>query len=229
MAVLAASVIMAATPVSAFAATILVNSFVGTSDRDTRALGIGLQPPDVNGAVGLTQFAQLQNGSFAAYNKSTGALLAPRITDSQFFINAGGEATGGDVRIRFDTTSSRWIAIGFGATADRLQIAVSNTADVLGGFRSVAFNALPTGVQPGGAADYPTLALSGNTVTIGTNDFFATTVGAARTFQGTTLNIINRADLFGAGAPTITSLQRFVTPGTIDRGFAIQEIGRAHV
>ena len=231
MAVLAASVIMAAMPVSAFAATILVNSFVGTSDRDTRALGIGLQPPDVNGAVGTTQFAQLQNGSFAAYDKFTGALLAPRITDSRFFINAGGEATGGDVRIRFDATSSRWIAIGFGATTNRLQIAVSNTADVLGTFRTVAFNALPAAAQPGGAADYPTLALTGDTVTIGTNDFFATTAGAARTFQGTTLNIINRSDLFGAGAPSIASLQSFVTPfnggAGAERGFAIQGVDRA--
>jgi hypothetical protein len=231
MAVFAASVMIAVTPVSAFAASILVNSFVGTSDRDTRALGIGLQPPDVNGAVGTTQFAQLQNGTFAAYDKFTGALLAPRITDSQFFQNAGGEATGGDVRIRFDATSSRWIAIGFGATADRLQIAISNTSDVLGGFRTVAFNALPAGVQPGGAADYPTLALTGNTVTIGTNNFFSNTAGVARSFQGTTLNIINRSDLFGAGAPSIASLQSFVTPfnggAGAERGFAIQGVDRA--
>ena len=233
MAVLAASVMMAATPVSAFAATVLINSFVGTSDRNTRALGIGLQPPDVNGAVGTTQFAQLQNGSFAVYDKNTGALLAPRITDSAFFIRAGGEATGGDVRIRFDAASRRWIAIGFGANTSRLQIAVSTTDNVLGAFRTVAFNALPNvaGLQAGGAADYPTLALSGNTVTIGTNDFFSVTPGVGRSFQGTTLNIINRSDLFGAGAPSVASLRKFVTPfnggaAGSDRGFAIQGVDR---
>lgn len=218
LAVLAGTTMMAVTPVSAWAATVLVNSFVGTSDRNTRALGIGLQPPDVNGAVGTTQFAQLQNGSFAVYNKFTGALLAPRITDSAFFLANGGTRTGGDVRILFDAPSSRWIAIGFASINSRIQIAVSNTADALGTWRTTSFQGVPVG----GTADYPTLALSGNTVTIGTNNF---TPG----FAGVTLNTINRSDLFGAGAPTTASLRQFNTPfpGPGNDGFAVQGVNRA--
>ena len=217
MAILAASVMLAATPVSAFAATVLVNSFAGTSDRNTRALGIGLQPPDVNGAVGTTQFAQLQNGSFAAYDKNTGALLAPRITDSQFFINAGGTATGGDVRILFDAPSRRWIAIGFGSANNLIQIAVSATDNVLGTFRATSFAGVPTG----GIADFPTLSLSGDTVSIGTNNF---TPG----FTGTTFNVINRSDLFGTGAPTTASLRQFNSPFPgPETGFALQGVNRA--
>ena len=231
LAVLAGTTLMAATPISAWAATVLVNSFVGTSDRNTRALGIGLQPPDVNGAVGTTQFAQLQNGSFAVYDKFTGALLGPRVTDSAFFLRAGGTATGGDVRILFDKTSSRWIATGFGATQNVIQIAVSVTDNALGAFRTVSFNGLP-GAVAGGAADYPTLALSGDTVTIGTNNFIPSTPGgASRPFRGTTLNTISRSDLFGAGAPSVASLRQFNTPfnGTniIDDGFAQQGVARA--
>ena len=216
---IAAAAMMLATTAPAWAATVLVNSWVGTSDRNTRALGIGLQPPDVNGAVGTTQFVQLQNGSFAVYNKVTGALAAPRITDSAFFLANGGTATGGDVRVLFDATSKRWIATGFGSANNRLQIAVSNTSDALGGWRTTSF----AGVAPGGTADYPTLALTGNTVTIGTNNF---TPG----FSGVTLNTINRSDLFGAGAPTTASLRQFTTPfpGTgADDGFAQQGVNRA--
>jgi hypothetical protein len=51
---------MVAAPVSAFAATVLVNSFVGTSQRDTQPLSGLFNPPDVNGTVGTTQYAQLQ-------------------------------------------------------------------------------------------------------------------------------------------------------------------------
>ena len=202
-----------------WAQTVLVNSWEGTSDYDTRALGIGLQPPDVNGSVGTTQFAQLMNGSFAAYDKYTGALLAPRITDSAFFLNAGGTATVGDVRILFDPTSSRWIAAGFGSVTSRIQVAVSTTADALGPWRATSFLGVPTG----GTADYPTLALTGDTVTIGTNNFNSG-------FRGVTLNTINRSDLFGAGAPTTASLLQFNTPfpGTgANDGFAQQGVSRA--
>ncbi len=232
MAVLAASVMMAATPVSAFAATVLVNSFVGTSDRDTRALGIGLQPPDVNGAVGTLQFAQLQNGSFAAYNKTTGALLAPRITDSQFFQRAGGEATGGDTRILFDAAARRWVAIGFGTPGNRIQIAVSDTDDVLGRFRSVAFNGLANNPgQINGVADYPTLAFAGDRLVIGTNNFFATVAGGARNFRGVTVNSVSLANLYAAGGPTLAGLRQVDTPfdpaNIVDNGFAIQGVNRA--
>jgi hypothetical protein len=229
MAVLAASVMMAMSPVSAFAATVLINSFVATSDRDTRALGIGLQPPDVNGTVGTTQFAQLQNGSFAAYDKNTGALLAPRITDSQFFQRAGGEATGGDVRILFDPNASRWVAIGFGTPGNRIQVAVSDTADVLGTFRAVAFNGLSGSPnQINGVADYPTLSLAGDRLVIGTNNFFATVAGGPRNFQGTTVNSLSLASLYAAGGPTTNDLRQFDTPFPAgDNGFAIQGVGRA--
>jgi PEP-CTERM motif len=232
MAVLAASVMMAATPISAFAATVLINSFVGTSDRDTRALGIGLQPPDVNGSVGTTQFAQLQNGSYAVYNKNTGALLAPRITDSQFFLNAGGEATGGDVRILFDPSVRRWVAVGFGTPGSRIQVAVSDTDDALGRFRAVAFDGLAGFPgQINGVADYPTLSLAGDRLVIGTNNFFATTPGGARNFQGITVNSLSLAGLYQAGGPSVASLRQFNSPfnaaNQVDDGFAVQGIGRA--
>jgi PEP-CTERM motif len=230
---LAASTMMVATISSASAATLLVNSWAGTSDRNTRALGIGLQPPDVNGAVGTTQYGQLQNGSFAAYDKYTGALLAPRITDSQFFQAAGGTTTGGDVRILFDASARRWVAAGFGQTTNLLQIAVSNSDDILGGFRAVSFNGLSgySNAVPGGTADYPTLAFAGDKLVVATNDFFATQVGQPRNFRGTTVNSVALSDLYASGGPSLGSLQSFTTAfvgsNIVDNGFAIQGVQRA--
>ena len=232
LAVLAGTTMMAATPISAWAATVLINSFVGTSDRNTRALGIGLQPPDVNGTVGTTQFAQLQNGSFAVYDKFTGVLAAPRITDSAFFLRAGGEATGGDVRILFDPTARRWVSIGFGTPGNRIQVAVSDTDDALGRFRTVAFNGLAGSPnQINGVADYPTLSLAGDRLVIGTNNFFATTPGGARNFRGVTVNSLSLANLYAAGGPSLAGFRQFDTPfdpaNFVDNGFAIQGVGRA--
>jgi PEP-CTERM motif len=211
---LIATAMMAAVPAEAFAVTVLINSFAGTSQRDTQPLSGLFNPPDVNGTVGLTQYAQLQNGVYAVYDKNTGALQAPRISDSQFFINAGGTATRGDVRILFDPTSQRYIATGFGATTNIIQIAVSTTSDALGPFRATSF------IGAAGTADYPTLALTGNTVTIGTNNFNPG-------FVGVTLNTISRSDLFGPGAPSVASLRQFNTPAAGNDGFAQQGVNRA--
>ena len=200
--------------------TSVISGFEGTSDYDTRALGIGLIPPDTMGAVGRTQYVELINGSFSVYNKATGLLEATRKTDSAFWQAAGGTNTGGDPRIRFDTETNRWIAVGFGANVANLQIAVSETADALGPWHANTFVGY-AGPGTGKTADYPTLALSGNAVLIGTNDF-------APNFRGTTLNVLNKDDVFAVGGPVLTSLKKFTTPfdGVTDNGFAIQGVNR---
>ena len=210
--------------------TSVVSSFEGTSDFDTRALGIGLIPPDTMGAVGTTQYVQLINGSFSVYNKATGLLAAPRKTDSAFWKAAGGTATGGDPRVAFDSQTDRWIAVGFGSANSNLQIAVSATADALGPWHASSFTGF-AGFGFGATADYPTLAMSGNSVIIGTNNFAPLTAGGANNFRGTTINVLNKDDIFSAGGPVVTSLKQFNTPfnGTTqvtDNGFAIQGVNR---
>jgi hypothetical protein len=79
----------------------------------------------------------------------------------------------------------------------------------------------------GATADYPTLALDGNAVYIGTNNFARTSAAGANSFRGTTLNVIPLESLFGAGAPTVNGIKQFNTdfPGTFeDRGFALQGV-----
>nr|WP_310522773.1 PEPxxWA-CTERM sorting domain-containing protein [Polymorphobacter sp.] len=207
-------------------ATSVVSSFEGTSDYDTRALGIGLIPPDTMGAVGTTQYVQLINGSFSVYNKATGTLAGVRKTDSSFWTAAGGTSTGGDPRILFDKGTNRWLAIGFGSPVSKLQIAVSETDNALGAWHAASFTGF-AGLGFGGTADYPTLAISGNSILIGTNNFAPATSGGTNSFRGTTLNVLNKGAVFAAGGPTGTVLQ-FNTPldFVTDNGFAIQGVNR---
>lgn len=217
---------------ASFAPISVTRSFEGTSDYDTRALGVGLIPPDTMGAVGLTQYVQLLNGSFSVYDKATGALAAPRITDSAFWTSIGGGTTGGDPRLLFDRQTNRWLAVGFDATGANIRIGVSETEDALGVWRSAVMPGVSGPVFPTGSiADYPTLALSGNAVVIGTNDFARTPTGTF-SYQGTTLNLLNRSDIFSAAGPDVSSLVKFETRrpfntlAEADRGFAIQGVNR---
>ena len=204
--------------------------FRGVTQYDTRALNGGFSsiPPDTMGAVGATQFMETTNGGYAVFDKATGARTA-LISDGAFWTAAGQTqatlpnslpAGNGDTRILFDRISNKWIVESFGASLDTIQIAVSTTSDALGPWKSTSFVA-----HAGGIADYPTIAIDGKAVYIGTNDF-----SAAGNYEGETLNIISRKDLFGA-TPTTASLKQFVTPlsavlGGADPGYAIQGVNQ---
>jgi hypothetical protein len=215
--------------------TVGVN-FTGSTDRTTRALGIGLIPPDTMGAVGTTQYVQLLNGSFAVYNKADGSLAQARKTDSAFWTAAGLANTGGDPRVLFDARANRWIAIGFGSTNDKLNVAVSATADATGVWKASSFVGFTNPFNPalGSTADFPTLAVSGNSVIIATNNFAPATNGGANSFRGTTINVLKLSDLYAPTAPgvgpNLSSLKQFDTPIindiTADRGFAAQGVNR---
>ena len=199
------------------AASSVVLGFKGISQFDLRAvLGGSFVPPDTMGAVGATQFMETTNGVYGIYDKSSGALLS-RQSAAAFWTAAGGvDGLKGDARILFDKPSQRWIAAQFGATFGDIQIAVSNTANALGGWKSTTFSGFA-----GGTADFPTMAIDSKAVYIGTNNF-----NAANAFAGTTLNVIARSDLLGAAAPSVGSLKQFNTTlasGT-ERGFAIQGV-----
>lgn len=192
-------------------ATVLtVRGFEGTSQLDNCALGQCFRPPDTMGAVGTTQFLETSNGSVTVYDKASGAVLS-RVSMDTFWTAAGQSTAGGDQRVLFDHYTNRWIAIGFGATGNVINIGVSTSADALGAWKSTAITALPSGT-----ADYPTLGMDSKGVYIGTNNF---TPG----FSGTNLFVIPKSSLFGGVAPTTTDMSTFNTPLVAgDKGFAIQ-------
>ncbi len=193
--------------------------FEGISQYDLRTVGRpNFIPPDTMGAVGKTQYLETANGAFSVFDKATGAQQS-LVSDVAWWATAGQTGASGDNRVMYNAEADRWIAVGFGASVADLQIAVSDTSDALGAWKSTKF----TGFA-GGIADYPTLALDKNAVYIGTNDF-----SAAGGFRGTTLNVIPLSNLFGGGAPNTAGLKQFVTPYNgstqiTDNGFAIQGV-----
>jgi hypothetical protein len=193
-----------------------VMGFEGVSQYDGAFFQRNFIPPDTMGAVGRTQYMSTTNGAYAVFDKATGNRTA-LMSDVDFWAKAGQTGANGDSRIMYNADASRWVAVSFGASTSDLQIAVSDTDNALGAWKSVKF----TGYA-GGTADYPTLALDKNAVYIGTNDF-------APSFKGTTLNVIPIASVFNAGGPTVANMKQFVTPynglpGDEDRGFAIQGV-----
>jgi len=195
-----------------------VFGFEGVSQYDGAAFGRNFIPPDTMGAVGKSQYFETSNGAYAVFDKVTGTRQA-LMSDVQFWAAAGQTGTNGDTRVMYNADAQRWVAVAFGANLADLQIAVSDTSNALGPWKSTKF----TGFA-GGIADYPTLALDKNAVYIGTNNF-----SAAGSLRGTTLDVIPLDSLFNAGAPTTANLKQFVTPltgtaGDVDRGFALQGV-----
>lgn len=201
--------------------------FEGISQYDGAAFGRNFIPPDTMGAVGRTQYFETSNGAYAVFDKYTGQRLS-LVSDVAFWAAAGQTGANGDTRVMYNAAASRWIAVAFGANTKDLQIAISDTDNALGGWKSVKFEGY-AGFGFGATADYPTLALDGNAVYIGTNNFAPSTAGGTNRFRGTTLNVIPLDSLFGAGAPAVTGMKQFVTPFTgaasdVDQGFALQGV-----
>ncbi len=198
--------------------------FEGQSAYDSvRINGFRYNPPDTNGAIGTTQYFELINGVYGVYDK-TGVKLGEGSDDDFWTMKAGRSGSFGDARVLFDRNTSRWVAIGLNDDVSKINVAVSDTADALGGWKGSTFQ----GFTPGGTADYPTLATDGKAFYIGTNNF-----NPDNTYGGTTLNVISRSAIFGATGPNLSGLQSFVTPylpvvaDDLTRGFAIQGVNGA--
>lgn len=71
-----------------------------------------------------------------------------------------------------------------------------------------------TALPADGIADLPTLAMDRNAIYIGTNDFDPG-------FQGSTLNVIPLADVFGAGAPVVSNRASLVTRFPVGSDFGL--------
>jgi hypothetical protein len=201
--------------------------FEAVSQYDVAGFSRNFVPPDTMGAVGRSQYFATTNGGYGIFDKNTGARLSV-LSDVNFWAAAGQTGTNGDSRVMYNADASRWIVMSFGANAKDLQIAVSNTDNALGGWKSTKFEGY-AGIGFGGAiADFPTLAMDKNAVYIGTNNF-GNSSGGVQQYQGTTLNVIPMNSLFNAAGPSTTNFQQFNTPYSsvgvnTDRGYAIQGV-----
>ncbi|WP_309604486.1 PEPxxWA-CTERM sorting domain-containing protein [Phenylobacterium sp.] len=200
----------------------VVKSFEGISQYDVASFGRNFIPPDTIGAVGKTQYMELVNGGMAVFDKATGARTMIQ-SDVAFWSAAGKTGTNGDQRVMYNAAADKWIALSFGASLGDIQIAVSDTGNAAGTWKSTQFTGF-SGLNA--VADYPTLAMDKNAVYIGTNNFG----GPTQSFKGTTLNVIPIGDLFGALGPSAAAVKQFNTPYTggsgddYTRGYAIQGV-----
>jgi len=190
----------------------VIRTFEGTSMLDNCALGQCFIAPHPMGAIGTTQFLETTTGSITFYDKATAAVLS-RVSMTTFWSTVffNGNSLGNQ-RVLFDHHTNRWIMSGFGSTLNKVNIAISDTADALGTWRGGEITVLASSTA---VADDPTLSLDEKGVYIATDNFDPN-------FTGTTLLVIPKADLFN-GAPTLANMTTITSPVTgPDKGFVIQ-------
>lgn len=203
-----------------------VMGFEGISQYDGASLSRNFIPPDTMGAVGATQYMETSNGSYAVFDKTTG-LRTSLVSDLAFWAAAGQSGANGDSRVMYNASANRWVAMSFGADTKDLQLAVSDTSNALGSWKSTKFEGY-SGLGFGATADYPTLAMDTKALYIGTNNFAPASAGGTNSFRGTTLNVIPMTSLFNATAPTVANMASFYTPFTnsaSDRDFGFAQQG----
>src|SRR5258707_7918503 len=198
------------------------------------ALGftVGGAPPDTNGAVGLTQYVQWVNSSFAVFNKSTGALISGPTPGNTLWSGFGGGCqtnNDGDPIVLYDKQANRWVFAQFSvSTTPFLQcVAVSTTSDATGTYNRYSF-------QYSNFDDYPKMSVwpdayyetfnmfAGGTTFVGADacayDRSAMVAGTTATQvcfqQGTSVGGLLPADLDGTTAPPAGSPNYMMYFGT---------------
>ncbi|HYL92666.1 MAG TPA: hypothetical protein VEW69_05865, partial [Alphaproteobacteria bacterium] len=103
-------------------------------------------PPDTNGAVGLTQYVQWVNTSFAVFDKTTTSItLGPALGKTIWagFASDCATSNDGDPIVVYDKLANRWVFSQFvihGGTGPFFQcVAVSTTSDATGSYNRYAF------------------------------------------------------------------------------------------
>jgi Carboxypeptidase regulatory-like domain/Fibronectin type III domain len=159
-------------------------------------------PPDTNGEVGATQYAQIVNEGLQVFNKTTGASVLGPVGIKTLWSGFGGvcENNGsGDPVLLYDQLANRWVVSQFAGVLVPTDecIAVSTTSDATGSYNRYAFH------LGSNFFDYPKLAVWPDGYYMAMNVFNST--GTA--FLGPQPFAFNRAAMLAGSAAT------FVTTG----------------
>src|SRR5205823_10854898 len=75
----------------------------------------GCYPPDTNGDVGTTQYAQIVNLTYAVYSKAGSVLFGPVPTNTLWngFGGACQNTNNGDPVVKYDQMADRWVVTQF--------------------------------------------------------------------------------------------------------------------
>ncbi|HUR54979.1 MAG TPA: autotransporter-associated beta strand repeat-containing protein, partial [Gemmataceae bacterium] len=156
------------------------NSFVGANFTGVTSgtnPGGAWYPPDTQGAVGPNHYVEMVNGAARVYNKATGAVLSNLNLDV-FWASPSYQIAGNtfDPRVSFDRASGRWFVSANDGLGNQLNsgilVAVSQTSDPTGGWNKFRFDADGSNTR---WADYQTLGVSRDWVTVSSNMYGITT------------------------------------------------------
>ncbi len=107
-------------------------------------------PPDTNGAVGLTQYVQWVNLSFAVFDKTTGKIVLGPSAGKSLWKGFGGNCeinNDGDPIVLYDKLADRWVFSQFSVRTPNARgfgpflqcVAISTTSDATGAYNRYAF------------------------------------------------------------------------------------------
>ena len=181
-------------------------SFLGADFGDS-----GFVPPDSMGAVGPTQILVDVNGRIRVFDKSGNQNPGDLdVSDSTFWdsqLPTGVEPT--DPGVEYDRLSGRWIvsAISVQNNNNLVMLAVSNSSTITDE-TSFTFFSFAEFSPSGQFADYPQLGVDANAIYIGVNRFGS----LSGSFTGTSLYVIQKSSVIGAGPIHVTGFQTVSSP-----------------
>ncbi|HEV2963125.1 MAG TPA: hypothetical protein VG649_14945, partial [Candidatus Angelobacter sp.] len=124
----------------------VINNFDGLGQGVPQGFTPCCAPPDTNGAVGLTQYVQWVNLSFAVFDKTTTNITLGPAAGNTLWKGFGGDcetSNDGDPIVVYDKLADRWVFNQFvvhGGNGPFLQcVAVSTTSDATGTFNRYSF------------------------------------------------------------------------------------------
>ena len=160
----------------------------------------GVAPPDTNGAVGATQFAQIVNVEYAVYNKTSNALLLGPTPIHNIWSGFNGDCAngdGGDAVVLYDKSAQRWVVGQMNVKLNAYCMAVSTTSDATQSYYRYEFS------FGSNTPDYPKLAVWPDAYY-----WTANTFSSANTFVGANPCAFDRATMLSGGPANAICMQQ---------------------
>src|SRR5947207_395749 len=124
----------------------VINNFDGIGQNVPSGFIVQAAPPDTNGAIGLTQYVQWVNFSFAIFDKKTTNITLGPVSGNSVWTGFGGDcetSNDGDPIVVYDKLADRWVFTQFvvhrGAGPFFQCVAISTTSDATGTYNRYVF------------------------------------------------------------------------------------------
>ena len=160
----------------------------------------GVAPPDTNGSVGATQFAQIVNVEYAVYEKTSSALLLGPTPIHIIWSGFNGDCAtgdGSDPVVLYDKAAQRWVVGQMNVKLNAYCMAVSTTSDATQSYYRYEFS------FGSNTPDYPKLAVWPDAYY-----WTANTFSSASAFLGANPCAFDRATMLSGGPANAICMQQ---------------------